>query len=213
VAVAVLVDPFVGAFVGVFVAVFVGALLGVVVGVFVGVFVRVVVGVFVGVLVGVLVAVMVRVFVGVIAGVGVQAGIRTAPVALPNTGDPAPVSVPEASISSVKKCWDPAQAGAVSPTLPEQLSVPPRTTERCERGHSGDDLEAGNRRCHAARRRNRVRDDEAGDGIGRVQVLNRKRASEDASRRRQGGTALGDPDTRRGGCRSRSRSSLSRNKR
>jgi len=122
----------VGALVGVFVGVLVGVLVAVLVAVFVGVlvFVDVLVGVFVGVLVGVfdgvLVGVLVGVFVGVFVRVGVQARIETLLVALPvatllpSLAD-APVAV--ASIRSWKTMLLEPQAGAVSCTLPVQVSV------------------------------------------------------------------------------------------
>jgi hypothetical protein len=109
------------------VGVLVGALVRVVVGVAVvafvvtvGVLVRVLVGVVVGV--GVAVVPPVGVLVGVPLGVGVQAGIRTAPDPELNDGEVVPESLPEASISSVKKEIVAWQAGAVSSTLPSQMS-------------------------------------------------------------------------------------------
>ena len=83
------------------------------------------VGVFVGVFVGGMgVGVLVTVFVGGTGVfVGVQAAILTAPVALPKTGAWELWSVPETSISSMKKNCVAPQAGAVSLTLPVQVSV------------------------------------------------------------------------------------------
>jgi len=92
----------------------VGVLEGVAVGVFVGVFD----GVFVGVRVGVGLCVPVGVM------VGVQAAMMTDADALPKTGNCPPWSMPEASISSLRKAVDPEQGGAVSSTLPLQVSAP-----------------------------------------------------------------------------------------
>src|SRR5206468_10625522 len=60
---------------------------------------------------------------------------------------------------------------------------------------------------------NCVRDEEIGNTVGRVQVLDREGAGEVAAGIRRRGTALDDCETRRGRSRSRCRSSLGPNMR
>jgi hypothetical protein len=107
------------------VCVAVATLVGTPVGVMAGGFVRVVVavGVFVGaVLVGVAVAAPMGVLVSVPLGVGVQGGIRTPPDPELITGPFVPESVPVTPMTSLKTEIAAWQAGAVSSTLPSQMS-------------------------------------------------------------------------------------------